>query len=108
MFSARCRAAAAKRSAQGRNSGARRSGMSSTPPKANSSRQNPNKRPQEGRGSTNSAAMWPGVSEAGSRHPRLGPVEEQYVSAFAGERIGDGRTDHARAHHCHGVIAYHP
>ncbi len=49
-----------------------------------------------------------GVSEAGSRHPRLGPVEEQYVSAFAGERIGDGRADHARTHHCHGVIAYHP
>ena len=50
----------------------------------------------------------PGVSEAGSRHPRLGPVEEQYGSAFAGERIGDGRADYARTHHCHGVIAYHP
>src|SRR6478672_5500655 len=45
----------------------------------------------------------PGVSEAGSRHPRLGAVEEQYGSAFAGERIGDGRADHARTHHCHGV-----
>ena len=49
----------------------------------------------------------PGVSEAGSRHPRVGAVEEQYGSAFAGERIGDGRADHARTHHCHGVIAYH-
>ena len=49
----------------------------------------------------------PGVSEARSRHPRLGSVEEQDGSAFAGERIGDGRADCASTHHCHGVIAYH-
>ena len=29
----------------------------------------------------------PGVSEAGSRHPRLGPVEEQYGSAFATDAL---------------------
>jgi hypothetical protein len=47
-------------------------------------------------------------SEARSRHPRLGPVKEQYASAFAGERVGDGRADYACAHHCHSVVAYHP
>ena len=47
------------------------------------------------------------VSEARSRHSRLSPVEEQYGSAVAGERIGDGRTDYAGPHHCYGVIAYH-
>ena len=50
----------------------------------------------------------PGVAEARSRHPGLRPVQQQYGSTFASERIGDGRADHARTHHCHGVVAHHP
>ena len=67
VFSSRRKAARAKRAAQGRNFSNRRGGMSSTPPNANSSRQNPNSNAGEGSGSTSSVAMWPAL-------PKLAPA----------------------------------
>jgi hypothetical protein len=107
VFSARWKAARAKRIAQGRNFTRRREGMSSTPPNAEQLAPEPEQQLWRGQGLEQFGGDVPGVAETCAAFPRWSTVDEQHASPVARQRAGNGAADDARADDRNRVLLRH-